>query len=313
MSEFLKHVKNGLSQTQKKLSSRYFYDKKGDELFRQIMKTEEYYLPACEMNIIHNKSKHVAKAINQTHQDLQIVELGAGDGSKTKYLLKEFTPHFQDIEYVALDISPHVLTINAEEIYQLNPSITTKFIAGNYFQAYPNVPAHTGGRLVLFLGANIGNFSIEASVDFFRFVNKHLQPKDYFLVAFDLVKNPRKILGAYDDKEGVTKAFNLNLLSRINQELGANFDLDKFDHFPFYNPITGITSSQIISLEKQEVSLPDGTVFHFDAYEAIHTEISKKYFHSDIEKIASESGITISQYYYDDNKEYTFVLFQSNL
>ncbi len=310
MNEFLKHIKEGLSQKPKKLSSRYFYDEKGDELFQQIMKMKSYYLPDCEMDIIKNESNNIAREIAGAHKHLQIVELGAGDGSKTKHFLDSFESHFESLEFVAMDISPSVLNTNKLAIKNAVPDIEYKSVAGNYFETFKELNNAQTSRLTLLLGANIGNYSKEDAVDLFRFVQTNMEVHDYFLVAFDLVKHPRKIMDAYDDKQGITKAFNLNLLDRINRELGADFKLEKFDHFPFYNPTTAETHSCIISLEKQKVTLPDQTVFHFDAYEAIHTEISKKYFIHEIENLANESHLSSSQIYFDTQKEYAFVLFK---
>jgi len=310
MNEFFEHVKEGLNKTPKQLSSRYFYDEKGDALFRQIMQLEEYYLPKCEMNIIENKTEQLAKDILETHHTFQIVELGAGDGTKTKFLIVPFVKQFKAIEYVALDISVNVLEINKKEITDETKNIKYKSIAGNYFETYKKLEPTKVGRLVLFLGANIGNYPTPLAKEFFGFVKYNLKPNDFFLVAFDLIKNPRKIIAAYDDKYGITKQFNLNLLERMNRELGANFDISKFDHFPFYNPLTGDTSSQIVCLEETTVQLRDGFSVHFNAFEAIHTEISKKFCHSDIEEIAKQSKMKIVQKYFDENKEYVFVLFQ---
>jgi dimethylhistidine N-methyltransferase len=312
MQEFLEHVKNGLSQIPKKLSSRYFYDEKGDELFQQIMQLEEYYLPACEMEIIETQGKQIAEDISKEHHKLQIVELGAGDGSKTKHFLKQISPFFQQMEYVALDISPNILEVNKSEVENHVSGLKQSSIAGNYFETYKRLPETNKGRIVLFLGANIGNFLITEAIAFFKFVKSKLNKIDYFLVSFDLVKHPRKIIKAYDDSLGITRQFNLNLLARINRELGADFDTSKFDHFPFYNPITGITSSQLFSLENQEVHFPDGFVAKFYAFEAINVEVSKKFFWSDIEEIALKSGMKIRETYFDKNKEYAFVMFNNN-
>lgn len=310
MQDFLEHVKNGLSKSPKKLSSRYFYDEKGDELFQQIMQMEEYYLPACEMEIIETQSIRIAKDIATVHNELQIVELGAGDGSKTKHFLKQVTPYFQQVDYVALDISPNILEVNKCEVESHVSGLIQRSIAGNYFETYKNLPKTDKERIVLFLGANIGNYPFREAISFFQFVKSGLNQSDYFLVSFDMVKHPRKIIKAYDDSQGVTRQFNLNLLQRMNRELGADFDLLKFDHYPFYNPINGITSSQIISLDKQKVHFADGFVAAFEAFEAIHVEVSKKFFWKDIEEIASESGMNIQETYYDKNKEYAFVIFK---
>lgn len=310
METFFEHVKAGLSQKPKKLSSRYFYDSRGDVLFQQIMRMEEYYLPACEMNIIKDKSNHIARDISKTHKAIQVVELGAGDGSKTKYFLEQFKPFFEIIEYKALDISKNILDANKQQIETFVSNIQWSGVPGNYFQTYKTLEPTTKGRLVLFLGANIGNYTKEGAIDLFKFIKSQLKPDDFILISFDLVKNPRKIIKAYDDSKGITKAFNMNLLERMNRELGANFDVSAFEHFPFYNPLTGITSSQIISLKKQTVRFSDDFEVHFEAFEAIHTEISKKYYLSDISDLANESGLQLYETYFDDNKEYAFGLFQ---
>lgn len=310
MHEFLQHVKEGLGRSPKKLSSRYFYDEKGDALFQQIMQLDEYYLPGCEMQIIKDQGEQIAIDISKIHKRLQIIELGSGDGTKTKHFLKKLEPYFTSMEYVALDISANVLSVNEYEIRSEIKDILHLSIAGNYFDTYKDLPPTSRGRLVLFLGSNIGNFSTTEAINYFKFIQSNLSENDYLLVAFDLVKHPRKIISAYDDSQQVTKQFNLNLLERINRELGANFDLEQFDHFPFYNPITGITSSQIISLKKQKIQLEDGFTASFEAFEAIHTEVSKKYFWSDIEHIAQESNMHIKEKYLDSGEEYAFVLFQ---
>lgn len=310
MGEFFEHVKEGLSKTPKEISSRYFYDAKGDALYQKIMQLEEYYLPRCEMQIIENQSNQMAQDISAGHCCLQIVELGAGDGTKTKHLLKRFDPHFRSLEYVAMDISDNVLAINEKEVKSEVQQLGYTGVAGDYFETYKCLPAASDGRLVLFLGANIGNYEIPDVIDFFNFVQSKLSADDHFLVAFDLVKDPKKILAAYDDTQGITKDFNLNLLERMNRELGANFDIRNFDHFPFYNPLSGVASSQIISLKKQTVEFSSSFSVSFDLYEAIHTEISKKFFWSDIEAIAKASKMQIVQTYLNDNKGYTFVLFR---
>ena len=310
MSDFFDHVKEGLRKSPKALSSRYFYDAKGDALYQKIMNLEEYYLPRSEMQIIENQSAQMARDIALVHSRLQIVELGAGDGTKTKHLIKHFKPHFNSLEYVAMDISNNVLAINEKQIKSGTEPIKYKGVAGDYFETYKTIPATQDGRLVMFLGANIGNYTGSDISELFTFVKSKLKDTDYFLVAFDLVKHPRKIMAAYDDSKGITKQFNLNLLERMNRELGANFNLGQFDHSPYYDPLTGVASSQIVSLKKQIVEFSKGFTVSFDLFEAIHTEISKKFFLSDIEEVAEESEMNIEQTYFDTDKGYTFVLFR---
>lgn len=311
MNEFLEHVKKGLSQNPKALSSRFFYDATGDELFQKIMHMEEYYLPECELNIINNQSANIAKDIANTTKELHIIELGAGDGSKTKFLLSTFRSYFDPLYYTALDISGNILEENKEQTQQILPEPHVNYIAGNYFKTYPRISEDDATRLVLFLGGNIGNFKLQDAIDFFKFIQNDLRENDYLIVAFDMAKHPRQVIKAYDDAQGITRAFNLNLLERMNRELGADFDVSKFDHYPCYNPVTGIAASYIISLEKQTVSLPDGTKFHFKPFEAIHTEVSKKFFISDIEHIAEKSSFPIHRIYFDGSCGYAFVLFRA--
>jgi len=311
---FLEHVEDGLTKNPKKLSSRYFYDAIGDALFQRIMKLEEYYLPRFEMDIINNESTQIAKDIAKEHKHIEVLELGAGDGTKTKHMLKAFIPYFDQVDYVAMDISENILKTNEREMKNFIPELAQTNYAGDYFETFKTLPeVVAGGRLVLFLGSNIGNYIVDDAADFFNFVQTKLTSKDYLLVAFDLAKHPRKIIAAYDDSEGVTKQFNLNLLARINRELGANIDVSKFDHFPFYNPFTGVTSSQIISLEKQTIKLGSGFSADLDAYEAIHTEVSKKYFPKDIRELAAKSNMHIAHKYFNASKEYVFTLFRPNV
>ena len=310
---FLEHVQDGLLKNPKKLSSRYFYDEVGDALFQRIMKLEEYYLPRFEMDIITNKSAQIATDIAKELKQIEVLELGAGDGTKTKHMLKAFMPHFDQVDYVAMDISNNILETNEAEVKGIIPDLKQTNYAGDYFETYKAVPkVEAGGRLVLFLGSNIGNYLVDDAAEFFKFVQSKLTSKDYLLVAFDLAKDPRKIIAAYDDREGVTKQFNLNLLTRINRELGANIDVSKFDHFPFYNPFTGVTSSQIISLEKQTINLESGFSVDIDAFEAIHTEVSKKYFPKDIRELAAKANMHIANEYFNATVEYVFTLFQPN-
>ena len=310
MREFLDHIKEGLGKTPKRLSSRYFYDERGDALFQQIMQLGEYYLPACERAIIGEQGEQIAKKIAGEHNGLQVVELGAGDGSKTKLLLQKIASHFDSLVYTALDISEHILKVNGQNVEQFVPGIRVEGHPGNYFKTYPRLPYRPPGRLVLFLGSNIGNFLIDEAVEFFGFLKKGLRAEDFLLVSFDLVKHPRKIIKAYDDPQGITRAFNLNLLERMNREAGANFDVAHFDHFPYYDPLSGVTSSHIVSLREQEVSFKDGFSVQFDAFEAIHTEVSKKYFLKEIDSLAALSGMHIAERFCDPENEYALVLFK---
>jgi L-histidine N-alpha-methyltransferase len=308
MPTFKEDILEGLDKTPKKLPSRYFYDDIGDALFQRIMKLEEYYLPRKEMEIIRSQSDMLARRLQTYHRAWEIVELGAGDGAKTVHLLQALVDHDLDITYRPLDISAHILEENRRMVQGQVPCLKIEPMAGNYFHTYPTLPKKAAGRLVLFLGSNIGNFTLSDAQSFIQLIRTTLSPNDFLLIAFDLVKDPRQILAAYDDREGVTAAFNLNLLTRINRELGANFIVDQFMHYATYHPDTGYTHSYLISTCHQEVLFPDGTSYTFDQWEPIHMEISKKYFLHEIEQLAKNSALHVDDIYRDQEGGYACVL-----
>ena len=162
---------------------------------------------------------------------------------------------------------------------------------------------------MLFLGSNIGNFPGEKAIEFIRHVNDYLNPGDYFLMGVDLKKNPHVIRAAYNDKGGVTKRFNLNLLERINRELGGDFKLENFEHYGVYNPLEGAALSFLVSLEEQDVHIGTHT-FHFDKYETIHTEVSQKYSLKDLDQLAGKTGFSWDRHFTDSKGYYSLSLFR---
>lgn len=309
MKDFEKEVKNGLSNKPKTLPTKYFYDAKGSELFQEIMDLEEYYLPACEREIIKNSSNQLAANISSLCNEIDIIGLGAGDGTKTVELLKAFMPLFQYIDYYPLDISADILKVNKENMQVEIPDLKVKPVAGNYFKSLPKLAYSDKKRLILFMGANIGNYPPKKAIEFVRFLKENSRTNDLLLIAFDLKKDPEKILAAYNDEKGVTAKFNMNLLARINNELNGNFDLNQFKHFPTYDPVSGVCKSHLVSLEAQTVSIGDDT-YSFKSFEAIQTEVSIKYDLSEIEKLAEETGIKLIKHFPDSKNYYTLALFQ---
>lgn len=304
LNAFSLDIKDGLSATPKTLPSRYFYDGKGDELFQKIMDLDEYYLTRAEFEIFVRQKSEILKAFLSDTKSFRLVELGAGDGTKTKVLLSHFLNEHIPFTYSPIDISGNVLEQLKSDLNSDLPSLKVEPIVGEYFSALEALETNDASReVVLFLGSNIGNFDRDSGVEFLRHVGDSLSEGDMLLIGFDLMKSPQKVLAAYNDKEGVTKAFNLNLLTRINNELGANFDINSFDHFPTYDPITGETKSHIVSTKSQEVFIEalDKT-FAFDAWEAIHTEVSQKYSPKMIEAYAKEAGFEIVENFMDSNK-----------
>ncbi len=164
-------------------------------------------------------------------------------------------------------------------------------------------------KLVLFLGSNIGNFSPEDATRFLQALNDQLQTGDLLLMGIDIKKHPKDILAAYNDSAGITKAFNLNLLNRINTELGADFDLAKFDHYPTYNPITGACKSYLISLEEQDVHI-NGDTISFSQYEPVWTELSQKYDEQEIADLAAQTGFRTVNNYFDQEHRFVDTLWE---
>jgi len=304
--QFLTDVITGLSKPIKQLSSKYFYDEKGDKLFQQIMQLDEYYLPQSELEILKTRAADMIEGFDYDHFD--VVELGAGDGSKTVFFLEKLLALGKQPVYRPLDISPDVLATNKTLMKTQLPSLPVEPIAGDYFETLSEIDK-SRPKIILFMGSNIGNYKGAEAKDFLEQVRQHIQPNDLLLVAFDLKKNPKVILNAYNDAQGVTRQFNLNLLERLNRELGANFDLNSFEHYPTYQPLSGITYSFIVSLKKQKVEI-QGQEFNFENGEVIHTEVSQKYNLEQIERLKEEAGFSGVRHFLDEKKYYSISVFK---
>lgn len=298
-SVFKQDVIAGLNKPLKHISSKYFYDEIGDKLFQQIMSSEDYYLPNCELEILQNQSSDIATAIS--YQEFDVIELGAGDGSKTVYFLEKLIQEGKKIVYYPLDISASVLELNRDHINNKLPNLSIQPIAGDYFETLDRFQDDRP-KVLLFMGANIGNYKNERAIEFLAMIKKQMNNGDSLLVGFDLRKNPNTILKAYNDSEGHTRAFNLNLLRRINRELDANFDLNQFDHYPYYDPIAGISYSFLVSLCDQMVKVGEDEI-RFKKYELLHTEVSQKYSRAEIDGMQKQLSFSHVKHYLD-SKEY---------
>lgn len=309
-TQFAQDIEQGLSQTPKQLSSKYFYDERGDELFQQIMAMEEYYLTDCEFEILSTHQTDLLKDITAKRFDL--IELGAGDGMKTKVLLRHFLEKKANFRYVPIDISGNILNELEEALAAEIPALEVTTIQGDYFKSLKQIPhVPNTQKVVLFMGGNIGNLDMEEASVFLRVLASHLHKGDLLMIGFDLKKDPQVILDAYNDKQGITRAFNLNLLHRINNELGANFNVTNFKHWPTYNPLTGATKSYLLSTQQQEVHIATiDKTFKFGAYEAIDMELSQKYSLKDIQDLAAKSGFTVKKNYTDKKNYFVDSLWQ---
>ena len=306
LNQFATDVLEGLSSDPKQLSSKYFYDDEGSRLFQEIMKLPEYYLTRCELEIFEKQAEDIFAAFRNGGIAFDLIELGAGDGTKTAVLVSHFLERNADITYSPIDISQEALDALSDKFSAEFPSLRMETRQGDYFQILKSLKNGNGRRKVLmFLGSNIGNFTREQSVSFFRDLRAVMSENDLLFIGFDLLKDPHVIVRAYDDEQGVTAKFNLNLLRRINRELGGNFELDKWTHYAVYRPVQCAARSFLISREKQSVHIKAlNRTFEFDQWEAVFMEISQKYTVSMIEEMAVESGFEVKQNFFDDRSYY---------
>lgn len=288
--DFQLDVLNGLSDTPKHLSSRYFYDDQGSTLFQKIMALPEYYLTQCEFDILKEHRPKISRHLAGT--PFNMIELGAGDGYKTSLLIEQFLKDDIDFQYWPLDISEGAMKILVSSMTGKFPDLQLSGIVAEYFEGIKWISSHSDRRnVVLFLGSNIGNFSAAQTRVFLRSLWNSLNDGDIVIIGFDYKKDIDVMLHAYNDATGVTAAFNLNLLRRINREMGGNFDIDRFRFYATYSVFSGAMESYLVSLENQEVFIEQlGETFSFKAWEPIHTEYSYKYLHSDIVQLAERTG-----------------------
>ena len=294
----------GLSSTPKYLPSKYFYDEAGSRIFQDIMHMPEYYLTACEFEIFDQQKQLILNAFNQMNGSFDLLELGAGDGYKTKVLLNYFLSRNINFTYMPVDISVDALTEMTNNLKDELPELQLEAKAGDYFEIIQYINSHDSStKIILFLGSNIGNYSWEESLTFFSQLRKQMQNHDQLFIGFDLKKDPQIILDAYHDPHVHTREFNLNLLRRLNRELGANFHTGNFRHHAVYEPISGTAKSYLVSLNKQQVDIDElETTINFDAFEAIYMEMSQKYDLKMINELASASGFEVQQNFFDSQQ-----------
>lgn len=306
LTKFAEDVLAGLTSTPKQLSSRYFYDDEGSRLFMEIMKLPEYYPTRAEFKIFEEQTDEICRAFTDGAIGIDLIELGAGDGAKTAVLIHHFLNEGIDFTYSPIDISQEANDALSTRFRTMFPDLKISPLTGDYFKVLGSLKNGSGRRKVLlFLGSNIGNFQQDKALGFFRELRAVMNTNDRLFIGFDMQKDPRVIVAAYDDPKGVTAAFNLNLLSRINRELGADFDLSKFSHYAQYRPVECAARSFLISREKQTVTIKAlNRSFDFDQWEPIFMEISQKYTRAMIEELSSDSGFEIEQEFYNPDDFY---------
>jgi len=308
--DFIDNVDSGLSAPRKSLSSRYFYDDTGDKIFQAIMHMPEYYLTDCEHEIFSTRGKDILKALNLHHGGFELVEFGAGDGYKTKILIERLLEAGGDFHYIPIDISDAVLKGLKIDLKKQFPDLVVKPENAEYFEALEKINKNSKRpKLVLFLGSSVGNFMEDRTLLFLNSLYSKLNYDDKVLIGFDLQKDPATILKAYNDEKGITRAFNLNILARINKELGGHFELDNFGHYPLYDPESGLAKSYLVSKKDHDVYVGAlNKTFHFKRGEVIHTEISRKYTMDQIESLFTRTGFQVAEHFHDCKHYYVNTL-----
>jgi dimethylhistidine N-methyltransferase len=284
---FLADLLAGLTRRPRRISSRWFYDAQGSHLFQWISELPEYYLTRTERQILERQGGRIVEAIARC--PCTVVDLGAGDGHKTRILLEALVRRTRDVTYAPIDVSSVALQEAARGVRVALPDVRVRPFQGTYGQALKVSGDDAGVKLVLFLGSSIGNLEPRDALRFLRDLRDSLRPGDHLLIGFDLVKARSLLRRAYADARGITRAFNLNLLARANRELGADFDLSSFRHRATWDERRPAMESWLESTRRQTVHV-GGRQFHLADGERIHTEISCKFTVPGIRALGHRAG-----------------------
>jgi L-histidine Nalpha-methyltransferase len=304
---FAASVLDGLSASSRSLSCRWFYDRRGSELFERICELPEYYLTRTERAML---SVHAAEIVAALPSEVALVELGSGSSSKTRLLIEAMLDRQTSLEYCPVDISAEMLYYSAVELLELFPRLSVHAIAAEYADGLARVDGNRRlPRLILFLGSTIGNFSPEEAHSFLRSIRRVMAPEDRLLLGSDLKKERAVIEPAYNDAAGVTAAFNKNLLVRINRELDGQFDPEAFRHNAPYLVERDRVEMRLVSRVAQEVRI--GALersFRFAEGEAIHTESCHKYAEEQIAGLAADAGLVVTHRWHDPRRWFALSL-----
>lgn len=294
-------VWSGLTAHPKYIASKYFYDDRGSKIFREIMRMPEYYITDAEAEIFGIHKSDIARQFCNSCKSVDLVELGAGDGAKTRILLEYMYSNNISFRYVPVDISEEANRLLTNSLGNRFPGIRIEEKTGDYFDMLGELSReYTSRKVIMFLGSNLGNYSYSESVEFLKKVSSMMSSRDKLFLGLDLKKDPEIIRRAYDDATGHTRDFNLNLLERFNRELDADFNIRHFRHSPVYDPRTGTAKSYLVSTREQSVRFDAiDKEIHFENGEAIFTEMSQKYDLELIRLLAAEAGFVVEKNYFD--------------
>ena len=297
-------VLTGFSRAQKAIPPKYFYDAEGSRLFDAITELPEYYPTRTETAMLREYADEIAQKAGTGHL---LVEPGSGSCTKARILLDGLQP----CAYVPMDISRDHLRVAAQEVAVEFPWLEVHAACTDFTRLMALPPSSPEGRrLAFFPGSSIGNFDPDAAVAFLRMIADMVGPGGQLLIGVDLKKDKAVLEAAYNDAQGVTAAFNLNLLTRINRELGADFDLEKWRHRAHYNEAQGRVEMHLVSRVAQQITV-QGQTFHFAGGETIHTENSYKYSVAAFRDLAARAGFTTDTVWVDADRLFSLHLLQT--
>jgi dimethylhistidine N-methyltransferase len=308
---FADEISFSLRQHSKFISPKFFYDKKGSELFEKICLLSEYYLTRSEISILH-ELKHELPLYLQGQ--FRLVELGSGSSVKTRLLLNILSQIQENTEYVPIDVS-EILTRSSASLLQDYSNLYITGIIDTYEDGLSFIKKYDDRKnLIVFLGSSFGNFTPDSGKKFLECVNQNMTKEDLFLIGLDLVKDKMTLEDAYDDSRGITAQFNLNVLSRINDELGADFNLDNFVHYTMYNEKDQRIEMYLRSIVSQSVSISKANLsLQLKKGELIHTEYSHKYKLPQILELMHETGFDIEHTWLDKNAYFALTLVSKHI
>ena len=307
--ELIRDARAGLHSRPRSLKPWMFYDELGSQLFERITTLAGYYPTRTERSLLESHADAIVAAACSDSQPLRILELGAGTASKTCVLLAAAARRRIDMVYMPLDVSADALEIACRNVERAFPGVLTEPVVVNYVSSPPQLEEFEGPTIALYLGSSIGNFSPEESRMILRNLGSQLRGEDALVLGTDLAKDESTLIAAYDDNDGVTAAFNLNVLDRLNKELDANFDLAGFRHCALWNPVESRMEMHLESIRDQYVQIAHADLeLHFRNGESIHTENSYKFTNATLGALLSDSGFEIQHAWKDPRDWYALTL-----
>lgn len=301
--QMVRDVREGLTRSPKQLSPKYFYDERGSQLFEEITQLPEYYLTRAERMLLERRISEIIAAV----RPCSLVELGAGSATKTRIILDEMRSSGCAECYVPVDVSKEFLEATAVQLQSDYADVQIMPVVSDITEPFA-LPPVASPTLVAFLGSTIGNFSRGQAIRLLSHIAGEMGQADRFLLGADLIKDPAIIDRAYNDSKGVTAAFNLNILERLNRELNADFPLSDYEHRAFYSSEHHRVEMHLVALRAHKVMIPEIGEIWFEKGESIRTELSYKYDRPMLDDILSASGLSIEKWMPADDASFALAL-----